>query len=134
MPFLSQRGCHDHSCPTISGYLGYSKLLIISRYIKHTIRFISLLYTCISTYAGSLCLTLQGRTGTPVLYGVEALMHIETACAGKLAPVETLDDNKYIFMDNDLTQQTSSPYNMLLKAAKFATKGKPKAVCHTCIN
>ena len=58
----------------------------------------------------------------PELFGVEAVKYIEAANSGKLADVATLDDNKYIFTDNDLTQ-TTSPYNMLLKSARFGTKG-----------
>ena len=58
----------------------------------------------------------------PELFGVEAVKYIEAANSGKLADVATLDDNKYIYTDSDLTQ-TTSPYNMLLKSARFGTKG-----------
>lgn len=69
------------------------------------------------------CSFFKGRVTNPELFGVEALAYIEAASAGQLASVRTLDDNKYIFIDTDLTTE-SSPYNALLKSARFGTKGE----------
>ena len=64
----------------------------------------------------------QGRTSTPDLFGLEVLSYIEAANDGKLAGIETLDDNQFIYVENEFNA-THSPYSMLLKSAKFGAKG-----------
>lgn len=59
------------------------------------------------------------------MFGLEVLSYIEAANTGKLADVNTIEDNKYIYVDNDSTTQ-ASPYNLLLKSARFGSKGRFK--------
>lgn len=52
---------------------------------------------------------------------MEAVTYIENASKGNLGDITLIEDHRYLFSDGD-TQ--SSPYHMLLKSAKFATKGQ----------
>lgn len=53
---------------------------------------------------------------------MEVLTHLEANEVGCSADVSLIEDNKYVFIDNDL-MSNHSPYNMLLKSAKFGPKG-----------
>lgn len=67
-------------------------------------------------------LMFQGRKESPKLFGLEVLTYLDAVSKGKLADVSTLDDNQYIYVENDL-DTTTSPYSMLLKSARFGHKG-----------
>ena len=69
--------------------------------------------------------SFKGRKSSLSLFGLEVLSYIEAANTGKLADVNTIEDNKYIYVDNDSTTQ-ASPYNLLLKSARFGSKGRFK--------